>query len=159
MIQLELANGHGPAIIDDQDGDLAEQRWHITAGGRYAANGRHEYLHMVVARRMFGTIPDGLEVDHASGNKLDCRRTNIRLGTRSQNNANAPARRDGYKGVCYVKRRARCGLSAWAARIKVDGTEEHLGYHETEVEAAGAYDEAALEHYGEFARLNFPEAA
>jgi hypothetical protein len=42
----------------------------------------------------------------------------------------------------------------WRAQILVDGRETHLGYHDDEVQAARAYNEAAAKHFGEYARLN-----
>jgi len=32
----------------------------------------------------------------------------------------------------------------------------HLGYFESKIDAAQAYDRAAIKYFGTFARLNFP---
>ena len=47
----------------------------------------------------------------------------------------------------------------WRAKITIFGVRRHIGRFDDEVEAAQAYDEAALENFGEFARLNFPRSA
>ena len=57
-----------------------------------------------------------------------------------------------YKGVV----RSRNG---WVARIGHEREVRYLGYFATEEDAARAYDAAARELRGEFARLNFPDAA
>ena len=46
----------------------------------------------------------------------------------------------------------------WTAQIKVDGKHIHLGYFQSEKEAAKAYDKAALKYFGEFANPNFKES-
>lgn len=92
-------------------------------------------------------------IDHHDRNGLNNQRSNLRLATGTQNLANQ-AKRDGlssaYKGVCWAKRYNR-----WVAYIKVRGQRAHLGTFTDEVEAAKAYDAAAVEHFGEFALLNF----
>lgn len=95
-----------------------------------------------------------LEVDHANGDRLDNRYCNLRICTRTQNQQNrgqprlrkcVPSSR--YKGV------RRSGK--WAAQIGENQKKRHLGLFETEQEAASAYDRAARQIFGPFARLNF----
>ena len=96
-------------------------------------------------------------VDHINRNGLDNRRNNLRPATKSQNSANQRPRSNGtsqYKGVFLKKTTGR-----WGTRIKADGRSVHLGYFADEIEAAKTYDRAALEAFGEFAYLNFPEAS
>jgi hypothetical protein len=45
-----------------------------------------------------------------------------------------------------------CGQ--WRAQIKVCGRQQHLGYFVIERDAAEAYNRAAADAFGEFARLN-----
>lgn len=48
-------------------------------------------------------------------------------------------------------------LKLWRAKLKDGGTVVHVSYHETEVEAARAYDEAAKARNIRLGVLNFPE--
>lgn len=57
----------------------------------------------------------------------------------------------GYKGVSYNKR------DKYQAKIKFN-KQIHIGYFEDPIRAAKAYDAKALELFGEFAQLNFPES-
>ncbi len=93
---------------------------------------------------------DGLEVDHRDRNGLNNQRYNLRPATRSQNVANQPPHKDnksGFKGVTQERNR-------WKARIMVDGCQIHLGCYDTAIEAAKAYNGAALKYFGEFAYRN-----
>lgn len=90
----------------------------------------------------------GQAVDHKNGNKLDNRRANLRFATQRQNTWNrAPKRhtRTGLKGV-KVKR----------DRFEAVIQKTYIGTFATAHDAARAYDAAALQRYGEFARTNFP---
>jgi hypothetical protein len=53
-----------------------------------------------------------------------------------------------FKGVCWDTR------GKWRARITQSKKNKHLGYFTDEIEAAKAYNKAALKHFGEFAYLN-----
>jgi hypothetical protein len=44
----------------------------------------------------------------------------------------------------------------WAVKIWVGGKNLHLGVFREELPAAQAYDAAAIVHYGQYAKLNFP---
>lgn len=92
-------------------------------------------------------------VDHRNGNGLDNRRANLREATHAQNTRNARRRSDsttGFKGVWLHRE------GVWRATIQAAGRRQHLCVYPTPEDAARAYDEAARELHGEFARLNFP---
>ena len=44
----------------------------------------------------------------------------------------------------------------WQAQIQVDGKRHFLGYFTVKEDAARAYDDAAVEAFGEFAQRNLP---
>jgi hypothetical protein len=91
-------------------------------------------------------------VDHKNGNTLDDRRSNLRKSTSSQSAMNRRMRSDnssGYKGVVWH------GYN-WRVMITVRKRKITVGMFKDVVEAAKAYDRAALKYHGEFASLNFP---
>ena len=125
--------------------------WRLHSEGCACASvaGRTVLLH-----RFLTHAPPDLEVDHRNLDRLDCRRANLRLATKAQQQHNAPTRRQGaktsrYKGVGF---HAASGL--WRVQINVGGRKLHR-YYRTETAAQG-YDELARHHLGEFARCNFP---
>jgi len=96
--------------------------------------------------------PPGMQIDHINGDGLDNRRCNLRLATNTQNRRNGKAHSDGtsrFKGVCWDKFRGR-----WRADITFENRSIHLGRFHSETDAAIAYDAAARDLFGEFARLN-----
>jgi hypothetical protein len=116
-------------------------------------------------------------VDHKDNNGLDCRCENLRIADRQGNGANRGkfvGRKDReftsrYKGVVdRSKHLARTHVrnvkvkaidKPWLSRIRVDGRLIQIGRFATEHEAALAYDAAAIQHFGEFAKTNFPSEA
>lgn len=145
--------------------DEADYEDVISAGPWHAAPcGRHMYVQRSVRKpgaertteeRLHTFLTGWSLVDHQNGNGLDNRRSNLREATVAQNSANSRLSRrstSGFKGVTWYKR-----CSRWRAHIKVDQKQRHLGYFDDPTAAAKAYDAAALDVFGDFARLNFPK--
>lgn len=96
------------------------------------------------------------QVDHiqqANGSHAQDRLSNLRIVSHSQNLMNQVIRSNntsGYKGVTLNKRDDK-----WQAQIMSGGRRKYLGGFTTPEAAALAYDKAAKELHGEFAKLNF----
>ena len=124
-------------------------RWYVVA----TIDGRITYLHRFIMGLSHG---DPTQVDHINGNGLDCRKSNMRLVTNSQNAMNRTKIREQtnsrHKGVTW-----HSGNKRWLARITLNGKRRTLGYFADELQAALAYDKAAKELFGEYARTNFPQ--
>lgn len=132
--------------------EISKFNWRLVGGG-YA--GRKEGNKTILMHRQIMKPPKGKVVDHVHGNRLDNSRDNLRVCSRRENSHNKVKHRNSisrFKGVYYDKRRGR-----WFAAIYFDRRRHLLGYFDDEVEAARVYDRAAVEQFGEFARLNFPE--
>jgi len=152
-VEIPLTRGL-TALIDEADARavMSAGCWyaHETRGLYYAvrtdrSSGRQRTL------RMHNFLTGWPLVDHRDGNTLDNRRANLRPATLAQNAQNsAPWRGREFKGI----RRRDNGL--WQARITRDGCLLSLGTFPTPEDAALAYDRAANELFGDFARLNFP---
>lgn len=144
------------ALVDLVDVDLARYKWTVS-NGRYAMRrierqGVYQrfFMHRIILERKLGrSLADGMVTDHINGDGFDNRRENLREATQLQNMRNLRLRRDNtsqYKGV------RRLTASTWEARVN----ERTIGYYDTAESASFAYDKAALEEYGDFARLNHP---
>ena len=76
---------------------------------------------------------DKIYIDHINRNKLDNRRSNLRIATKSQNGLN----REESVGVSWRKERNK-----WRARITINGKEQFLGHFNNWEEAIQARKEA-----------------
>ena len=157
----QIPVGDTVAFVDDEDYPLiSKYRWVLHSDG-YAVSKygpkqrrRHIFMHRLIMQPNAGKI-----VDHRDDTKrLDNRRQNLRVCTHPQNHGNSvykSARKTSrFKGVGFLKASGK-----WRARTRriVEGriVENHLGLFDDEIDAAKAYDAAARQYFGEFARLNF----
>lgn len=162
MKKIPLTRGK-VALVDDADFDwLNHYRWRAQekcSGNFYAT--RHALREAGEKRRTVGmhqiiaAIMGFERPDHIDGNGLNNQRGNLRPATKSENGANRKLNRNntsGFKGVGWNKAQQK-----WTASIRQFGKLRYLGYFLDVMAAARAYDVAAKEIFGKFARLNFPE--
>lgn len=145
------------ALVDDEDAKrVSRHDWHVKSSAHTsyaftqskAVGANQRLLH----RYILGLKPGEIG-DHVNGNGLDNRRVNLRKVTAAENSRNSfvATREKGkssqFKGVVRHGNR-------WIAQIKADGRQRRLGYFDDEQKAARAYDAAAVQHFGEFAKTN-----
>lgn len=138
------------ALVDEEDYDRVMQyRWCYTKTG-YAHHNKLGRMH-----RFIMNTPDDMDTDHIDRDKLNNRKSNLRICNRSENSCNSIGVANStskYKGVCWVSSKNK-----WMAQITHKGKRKFKGYYQRERDAAKAYDEAAIKYHGEFALINFPQ--
>lgn len=152
------------AFVDDEDYERANAFcWSAKKGtstfyGKrgilyYGENRKRHTLTIKLHRFILGITDPKIEVDHVDGNGQNNVRSNLRACSHQQNSYNRPPKpKYRYKGVYPSRNKIK-----FYAHIQIEGKNVSLGVFDTEKDAAGAYDQAAIVHYGEFARLNFPQ--
>lgn len=149
---IKLSSGQYTVVDADDYADLSKSKWHVfTSPERntsYAQSRRNSKT--VRMHRLVTNAGRGQHVDHINRDGLDNRKSNLRLATRSQNQANSTKQKNnksGYKGV-------HADGKKWRARLRHNGVNYYLGLFKNPVDAAKAYDAKAFELSGAFALLN-----
>ena len=140
--------------IDDYEW-LSRWKWYLSAKGYPKRTLRNGPPYAVFMHKAIVCAPKNQMVDHVNRNKLDNRRSNLRLCNASENSANAGHAPgvSGYRGVS----RSISKTSPWQASIYRSGKPIHIGVFSCPIEAAKARDRVAQALHGEFAILNFPD--
>lgn len=147
---MKKLNVKGSDVLLDSDDyeKFKDIKWSISPKGYVCAPGTLK-IHRLVTQ-----CPAGLQVDHINGNKLDNRKSNLRICTNSQNQFNIKTRRRkyGYLKGAYKKVGAKGRI--WWSQILIPESNpkklKYLGSFYTEQEAHEAYVKASLELHGEF---------
>lgn len=133
------------ALIDLDDIDKCKDiKWGLSTNG-YVKNKKIGKLH-----RFIMNPPADMVVDHINHDKLDNRKSNLRICTIQENTWNSKKQitnTTGYKGV------TRTHDNKYFASIKINKEWHYLGRYETAEEASKAYNKAAKELQGEFAYI------
>ena len=148
------------AIVDDIDFEYLNQfKWYASkSSGKFYARRNlrinKKYFGCILMHRLIIKNTDSkMHTDHYNGDTLDNRKENLRICTASENLRNQKKHfnnKSGYKGVGKYDN----NKSKFRSYITYEKKRVHIGYYNTEKEAAKAYNDAALKYHGEFANLN-----
>jgi hypothetical protein len=155
-----INTNHGEVIVDEEDLDKLSYFTVIAKPnkipGKVSINlstGLHRYI-------MNLKHGERLAVDHINGNGLDNRRSNLRVGTFSDNMHNyhlvAIQNKTGFRGVGEVPNRRANGKidMYYSAKIRVNGKTIYLGKFKTPEKAHLAYQQGVVKYHGEFANID-----
>lgn len=138
-------------FIDASDYEVIKKHsWYISKRGYVTTNIKRKATPM---HKILLGENKGFDVDHISGNKLDNRRSNLRICTHQQNMFNQKIRstnKTGFIGVSLIKK-----IGKYEAYIHHNGRKKYLGIYKNPIEAAIERDKEAIKIFGKFARLNF----
>ena len=158
MKEISLTRGK-MAIVDDEDYDYINQwKWQYLPVGYAARNFKKNdngvrplvYMHCMIVPH-----PEGMQTDHANQNKLDNRRDNLRVCSRSQNYINGGLRADnssGVRGVVWHR-----ASQKWEASIGYNGKRIHIGLYNDIGCASKAYSNKSRELFGVFSNAELEE--
>ena len=124
---------------------------HIGQHRRGTIGGVNLLAHRVAWAMHYGSYPVGF-IDHINGDGSDNRIANLRMASNAENLRNRGATSISTslrKGVTWNK-----VLGKWQAQIKANYKNRYLGVFDCLDAAAAAYDAAALEVHGAFAKTN-----
>jgi hypothetical protein len=158
--EIQLTQGK-VAIVDDEDFEYLNQwKWCLRGTGRgkfYAIRGfrkskKNNKTGSVRMHRQIMKVEKGFVVDHIDGNTLNNKKNNFRICTQSDNCKNQKMsikNKCGYKGVSQQK-----NTNKFISQISLNNNKIYLGTFTDIIDAARAYNEAALKYHGEFAHIN-----
>jgi hypothetical protein len=155
--EIQLTKGK-VSLVDDADYDYLKQfKWKANNfNGKFYAvrtfmisKGNQS---IVLMHRDIMKPKKGFVIDHIDGDTLNNLKYNLRICTHGENLRNqklSTANKTGYKGVYFNKNNNK-----WCALIQVYNVKYHLGSFIDPVDAARAYNAAAIKYHGEFANIN-----
>ena len=155
--EIQLTQGK-VAIVDDEDFDYLNQwKWFANNHngkfyvGRSITVSKNKKIRIYMHR--FIMKPEKVMViDHLDSNPLNNQKNNLRICTHAENMRNSKINtnnKSGYKGVSFQENR-----NNYRASIKFNNKTINIGNYIDPIDAARAYNEAALKYHKEFAHIN-----
>lgn len=150
------ATGWETIKASDVDRDwISKHRWMVCRDSRSQKKGKQDlvyvrrYRNIDLAKQVLERMGDPMGkndcVRYLNGDRLDCRRENLErvcrrkvLQARRRSNKSSD-----FLGVCLNMKKRR-----FTAQLTIGGEQCHLGSYKSELEAARAWNEAALLAYG-----------
>ena len=111
----------GTAKVGEEAGYINEDTGYIDVGFDY----KRYQAHRIIWEMHYGSIPEGMEIDHIWHNKLDNRIENLRLVTPIENSRNKSKHKNNISGVTGVSWNKRD--NKWNVYIGVNGKNKYLG--------------------------------
>lgn len=151
MKYIKPSNYEEPIIVDDEDyARISRFNWHVVRGSVQRIKNLNLKVTAIAIANEVMQDNDHM-FDHKDGDFLNNQKTNLRITDTVRNSYNKKKRSgtftSKYKGVSRYKGRFRACITCNKRLI-------HLGYFDSEEDAARAYNTAALKFHGEFAYLN-----
>lgn len=135
----------GFVLVDKEDVErIKPYKWASKNYPRAIVNGKDISLH-----RFLVNADNKDVVDHINGNILDCRKANLRICQKYQNNINKSMQSNNTSGITGVSF-DKCG-NRWRANISVNSKNIRLGSFANKEDAIKARREAEIKYFGEFA--------
>jgi len=155
---IPLTHGMFAVVDSDVADEMSKHKWMArrSNGGWYAARAvwmpTEKKCRQISMHRLIAGATKGQFVDHIDGDTLNNKRENLRICTNAQNLQNMRAHKGrSTKGVHFTKKRSHL-CNPWHAYITLNRKRKHLGYFSSAESAQAAYNTAADELFGEFAR-------
>lgn len=145
-------------LVDDEDYDRMNQhKWYYHDGyaisvKHVAGNKKNRFQNILIAHRYVLNLKKGdmIIVDHINRNRLDNRKENLYKGDYKRNSANVNREKVSNAGYIGVKIESEnCYLAICHGKT--------IGYYDTAIDAALAYDQYARVYFNGLSTLNFPE--
>lgn len=152
------------SLVDDEDVEkLNKYKWSVHTDGYavrgildkdyYYKNNRKKKILTIYMHRFVMNTPKNMEIDHINGNRLDNRKSNLRIVTRFQNKMNHRLYKNntsGYSGVVWDKQR-----QSWKATISSNNEILFQKLFKDKQDAINKRQQLEIEYFGDFRNKNY----